>query len=349
MRSLFFHFLLIFTLVLLSIFLTCCAPADSVRGGGEPAPPDALYIDTHAHLDDVKIAGAAISEMNRYNIGKMLLMPTPAAMDRYNTSDLEAAAAATRRHPQRFAFLGGGGTLNAMIHQNAGNLNPGEKLVSRFEKRAADIIGMGAVGFGEMAALHLSLKSNHPYIEAPPDHPLFLKLADLAAYYGVPIDLHMEAVAVETRLDGELAQPPNPPVQTPDIEAFERLLRHNPKAIIIWSHIGWDNTGQRTVELTRTLLQRHPNLYMNFKLRRDGVPESKPLAGGRTIRPEWLTLIREFPDRFTIGSDSKFIRVAEREGRKDDIKGVMALLAALPEDLARKVGYENARNIFRLD
>ncbi len=28
----------------------------------------------------------------------------------------------------------------------------------------------------------------------PPDHPLFLVLAEVAAKYGIPIDLHMEAV-----------------------------------------------------------------------------------------------------------------------------------------------------------
>jgi hypothetical protein len=35
--------------------------------------------------------------------------------------------------------------------------------------------------------------SSTPYETAPPDHPLFLLQADIAAQRDVPIDLHMEA------------------------------------------------------------------------------------------------------------------------------------------------------------
>ena len=51
---------------------------------------------------------------------------------------------------------------------------------------------MGAAGFGEMAAEHFS--GGTPYQFAPPDHPLFLLLADIAARHDVPIDQHMNAV-----------------------------------------------------------------------------------------------------------------------------------------------------------
>jgi hypothetical protein len=98
-----------------------------------------------------------------------------------------------RAHGDRFAVLGGRGSLNAMIQDAITAGETSEKLRRKFEARAIAIIKDGAVGFGEMAAEHLSFFSEHPYESAPPDHPLFLLLADIAARLGVPIDLHMEA------------------------------------------------------------------------------------------------------------------------------------------------------------
>jgi len=84
-------------------------------------------------------------------------------------------------HPGRFLFRGGGGTLNVMIHEAfiEGAITPA--LEKDFEEEAAKVISAGATGFGEMSAEHLSLGDRHPYQSAPPDHPLFLRLSDIAA------------------------------------------------------------------------------------------------------------------------------------------------------------------------
>ena len=60
----------------------------------------------------------------------------------------------------------------------------------------------GALGFGEITALHLSFRRTHPFEETPPDHPLYVLLADIAARLGVPIDIHMEAVSGGTAVPG---------------------------------------------------------------------------------------------------------------------------------------------------
>jgi len=41
---------------------------------------------------------------------------------------------------------------------------------------------------------HIVIGGTEPYVHAPPDHPLFLDLVELASARGVPIDLHMEAL-----------------------------------------------------------------------------------------------------------------------------------------------------------
>lgn len=236
-----------------------------------------------------------------------------------------------------------------MIHQAARDGKVGPDVQARFEQKAREILSWGAVGFGEMAAEHFSLGGpTHPYETVPPHHPLLLLLADIAAQHGIPIDLHMEAVPEEMPLPERLSSPPNPRVLRPNIPAFERLLAHNRNAKIIWAHAGWDNTGRRTTALSAELLGRHPNLCMSLKVGRDSGPENRPVDGQRGIRAEWLELIQTFPDRFMIGSDQFYLspRAPQRFPRHPE--ATTGILAGLPPDLARRIGYENARRIFRL-
>ena len=71
------------------------------------------------------------------------------------------------------------------------------ELLAQFTSAAQAIVAAGAAAFGELAAEHFSAARkypNHPYESAPADHPLLLALADIAASYGMPVELHMEAV-----------------------------------------------------------------------------------------------------------------------------------------------------------
>ena len=72
-----------------------------------------------------------------------------------------------------------------------------------------------------------------------------LRLAEIAAQLGVPIDLHMEAVRADMPAPPRFLErsPNNPPTLKANIDRFRALLASNRKASIIWSHSGWDNTG----------------------------------------------------------------------------------------------------------
>jgi hypothetical protein len=205
------------------------------------------------------------------------------------------------------------------------------------------------VGFGEMAALHFAKgKEGQDFISAPPDHTLFLKLADIAANNNVVIDLHMEAVPCVVSTDEgcgiplpqELSSFPNPPFLYENISALERLLEHNRNARIVWDHAGWDNTGYRTVELMRSLLEKHSNLYMNIKIRGGTIAElpnlHRPLDDKYQLTPEWLDFISSFPSRFTIGVDLKY-----RDVSQEAIQLTRVFLDQLPSDLANRVGLIN--------
>lgn len=325
-----------------------------------PPPPHGAalaegFIDTHSHLwtqrgcEFSKAADAAVAKMASLGIRKTVMLNPPASAP---TCEDGVYAAIARTYPDRLAFLGGGGTLNPMLHDAARSGQLTADIRHRFEEQVSEILRLGAVGFGELAALHLSLRDGHPYEATPPDHPLLLLLADIAARADAPIDLHMEAVPVElalAQLPRPLQSPPNPATLAPNIAALERLLAHNRSARIVWAHLGWDNTGARDVPLTRRLLQAHPNLHMSFKLDVDGRLPNRPIDRLGEIRPEWLDLIRSFPDRFVIGADL-FYTSADEPAREP--AGNFPLpgqfLRRLPPELARMVGWDNAMRIYRL-
>jgi predicted TIM-barrel fold metal-dependent hydrolase len=306
------------------------------------------YIDVHAHLEPHP-AGASVAAarqaMKTENARTIIFLPPPETSGAVPFDSETILQALKDTPPQAFAFLGGGGTLNAMIQDAVRSGDSGPQVQRQFRQRAETIVRQGALGFGEMTAEHFAGAT--PYQHAPPDHPLYLLLSDLAARHGVVIDLHMEAVPQSMKLPADLKSPPNSAELHENIMAFERLLAHNRAARIVWAHAGADNTGFRTADLSRRLLGTHANLYLEIKL--------DPLSPGKTplreagedglIKPEWLRLIRDFPDRFVIGSDQHYPMPTKGPQRW---QSAVRLLNQLPEDLRRKVASENALSLYRL-
>ena len=52
-------------------------------------------------------------------------------------------------------------------------------------------------------------------------------------------------------------------------------------------------------------LQSNPNLYMEIKADPASPGKNYPMADGK-IKPDWLKLYQDFPDRFIIGSDQHY-------------------------------------------
>jgi predicted TIM-barrel fold metal-dependent hydrolase len=156
----------------------------------------------------------------------------------------------------------------------------------------------------------------------------------------------MEAVPQDMDLPAPLKSPPNPPGLHANIAAFERLLSHNPRAKIVWAHLGWDTTGYRTPELTRRLLEAHPNLFMEIKLDPLDVEKNSPLTDGATgkIKPEWLKLFTDFQDRFVIGSDQHY----PLSSGPQRWQAVVTVVNQLPAGVRQKIATENAIRIYHL-
>jgi predicted TIM-barrel fold metal-dependent hydrolase len=306
-------------------------------------PAATPFADAHAHFDEEHVDAAiqtALAGQTTENAAMMIFLMSPDTFDHAGHYEAEIILPPAKQYRGKIAVVGGGGSLNAMIIKAAATGDAGPEVRKKFKDRAEELLREGVAGFGEMTAEHFDGAT--PYQYAPIDHPLYLLLADIAAKHGVPIDLHMEAVPQDMPLPADLKSPPNPPALHANIPAFERFLSHNPRAKIIWAHAGYDNTGFRTVELNRRLLQAHPNLYMELKADPGAQGKTYPLANGR-IKPEWLKLITDFPDRFVIGSDQHY---PEPGGGRQRWQEVILLFNQLPDEVRKKVGTENVAHIY---
>jgi predicted TIM-barrel fold metal-dependent hydrolase len=291
--------------------------------------------------------------MDRLGIRLTLLMPPPQPSDRPIVYDCDALRFVRRDHADRFRLLGGGASLNSMIQDTAPD-DVTERVKQRFRARAEEVIACGIVGFGEITAHHMSLArmgSRHPYERAQADHPLLLQLADIAAEKDMPIDLHLDMVPTDMPLpDRPIFNSTNPRNLKANLAAFERLLEHNSRARIIWAHAGSDPLLTRTIQVQRDLLARHPNLYMSLRPARGGPPPAIMLNGAGQLKPDWLALLQEFPDRFVMGSDQFHPPYgAARRTPQATIENLPKVLEQLPPALARAISYENPQRLYRLD
>jgi hypothetical protein len=288
----------------------------------------------------------AIARMDQNNVRTSVIMGTPSLNNLFDGRVLFGQA---KRYPGRFAVLGGGGTLNPTIHRTA-PADVTKEVKRKFETEAESLLSTGAVGFGEMAALHFSYFRHHAFEEVQPDHPLFLLLADIAARHNVPIDLHCEIVPQDMEVPAKLIErsAKNPPRVHANLAGLERLLAHNPRAQIILSH-SIDATGFRTAAIIRGLLQRHPNMSMSLNVFPKYIlAENLPLRETGGISPDWLRLIKDFPERFMLGSDQRYSDPCPNCRMPDRVGPSRRWLDLLPSDIARKIAFENPKRIFKL-
>ena len=328
------------------------------------------WIDIHMHV----LGGAdrqfgpplerAVAEMDRRGIAKAVIFPPPFPRP---GPDYPAYAGELARYPGRFGFLAGGGLLNPMIHGVPQPADVTPQVRQRFVDAARRALDAGAVGFGEIAILHLSLTPNHSFEQVAADHPLLLALAEVTGERGAVIDLHMDPVPGDgdTRTPAPLNRPANPSTLRGNVAAFERLLAHERKARIVWAHGGSDPLGHMSPALIRRLMDSHPNLCMSLRpvpadltfSKAVGLQLHNTMLHGSGIVSAWLDVMKRHSDRFVLGADTFHLSasvpsnagvVTLSRGNEARFTGAAQLLARLPADLARRIGQENAKRLYRL-
>lgn len=327
------------------------------------------WIDVHMHVmggqrrQFDQAVERAVAHMDRFGIAKAVVFPPPMPRPAF---DYPNYAPELRRYPGRFGFLGGGGSLNPTLHKFSASDRVTPDVRQRFVDFAERTADAGAVGFGEIAILHLSLTPKHPFEQASPEHPLMLALAEVAGRRNLVIDLHMDPIpgSGETASPRDVKVPPNPPTVKGNIPAFERLLAHSRKARIVWAHGGSDFTGNMTPALIGRLMDAHPNLFMSLRPLPPGV-SVVPLTGLRVhntmltdkgVGASWLALLEKHADRFVMGADTFFLADsvspenptnALSRGNVPRLNAAAQLLARLPASLTSKIA-GNAARLYRL-
>ena len=321
------------------------------------------WVDTHFHwtMDDVgsteEMAQKSIAIMQAENIRTMILSSQPRpGQAGANFVELQKLLAA---HGKRFAVLGGGNSLNPLMHQiYEGKIPP--ETVERFQVLAERTAASGVRGFGEIALHHISLNDQHAYEVIPADDTLVKILLDTVARHDAVIDIHFDAVLAKMARPERLNSPNNPTEFEPNFEAFERMLAYNRNAKVVWAHAGGvDMLGNFTPQLASRMLEKHPNLYMSLRPfgRQPGVMLQVRPKGPKQLNPEWVAVVEKFADRFVMGSDSFLVSDnAQRVGPARIFsensfnmrQAIRDVLAALKPDVARKVGYENAERLYKL-
>ena len=182
-------------------------------------------------------------------------------------------------------------------------------------------------GIGEIFG-HRDDLTNLTYGEtARANHPALDAIYDLARQRGLPVCLHNNATS-RNRL--------NEPIYVHELR--ESLTNHT-GTTFIWAHAGLsrflDLDQKQYTATIRGMLEKHPNLNIDLSWL---VFENYIVSpDGRTIRPEWLSLIQDFNDRFMIGSDS----IGHFDTYNNNILKYYVLLDALTPEAAQKVALDN--------
>lgn len=164
--------------------------------------------------------------------------------------------------------------------------------------------------------------------KVPIDAPTFAALFQLAEQHGAFIQLHMED-------DGD------------SVSQLQGLLAKHPKVPVILSHC----MVRASASSARAILEKFPNTYCETSARSNVLlshPQAQPILIHTEGSPNsgWLSLIEAMPDRFMVGSDA----TAPHMSYDAMINAVRSgLLAHLSESTMRKVAYENAQRVLRLE
>jgi hypothetical protein len=200
-------------------------------------------------------------------------------------------------------------------------------------------------GIGEVMSRHDDL-TNLTVGERPrADHPSLLRIYDFAGEVGLPVSIHHNVAPIshdgidrKTRYLDEL------------LRAFEEF----PKTNFIWCHAG---VSRRIVVddliaiISEEVLADHGShvcvdlswvVFEDYLLQRDPSGDIvRDADNAPVIRPDWVSLIEEFPENFILGSD----KVGDFRKYHAEIRKYNALLKALKPQTRRLVAHKNFERV----
>jgi len=307
-------------------------------------PADGSYtgkiIDSHVHFLNGLDNGGVPDVLDKLKIAKVsraLVLPTP----NEGIMKTKRGNASERR---RFVRLGGasagrlcGSTYltNWMDDAFRGSYSETD-LKDRLGRLEADLESGGCLGIGEIGPYHFEKKPGMASIHFPFNFKPLMGVVALAAKMRVPLDVHAEPMTA----DGVS-------YEKQILSGLALWFGRYPDLKLILSH-----TAMTSPEILRALFEKYPSLMVNMKLVKIGGKlkwdQLHPISNNdNELFEDWALLMEDFPDRFMVGTDSRF-GAKQYLGKRyrRNIKKIRKVLGSLKPEVAEKIGYLNAERVF---
>ncbi|OCW23038.1 amidohydrolase family protein [Pseudomonas sp. S3E12] len=236
----------------------------------------------------------------------------------YSATDVIVAAAVSKLTPEQ----------RQHFHPFLSGFNPNDKNSDAHIQRMLDLNPGLWQGIGEVFTRHDDLTALTSGDTPRANNEAMTRIYHLAAENDLPVMLHSNITSKRERNPLYLAE-------------VEEPLRNHPHTRFIWAHAGTSKEIHRhqvqmdfLLPTLSRMLEAYPNLYIDLSW---SMLTPYLLDDGGKPRPEWVTLVERFPERFMLGSDvvGRFNKLGEEMHRFD------VFLDALTEDVARKVARDN--------
>lgn len=300
------------------------------------------YVDGHLHYVDFfqesDGMSALLNAMDEGEISQAAIMGIPvakiwhedepkkpryyagddAAMYWYSATDFELLNAIQALPPaqqQRFIpFISG--------------INANDKNAAAHLRRALELNPGFWQGIGELFTRHDDVTALMHGNTPRANNEAMMKVYKVAAEFDLPVLIHSNVTSKRER---------NPLY----LEEMEAALSKNPEVKFIWAHAGTSkelHRHQEELEFLRPLLQRLLAKYDNLTIDLSWtLIEPYLLDEQGKPRPQWLALLKQYPQRFVLGSDVV--------GRFDNLGNTMhrfdPVLQALPPEMAKAIAHDN--------
>ncbi|MEX5549523.1 amidohydrolase family protein [Pseudomonas pergaminensis] len=236
----------------------------------------------------------------------------------YSATDVIVAAAVNKLPPEQ----------RPRFHPFLSGFNPNDKNSAAHIQRMLDLNPGLWQGIGEVFTRHDDLTAITAGDTPRANNEAMTRIYHLAAEHDLPVMLHSNITSKRERNPLYLAE-------------VEQPLRNHPHTRFIWAHAGTSKEIHRhqvqmdfLLPTLSRLLETYPNLYIDLSW---SMLTPYLLDDAGLPRPEWVKLVKRFPERFMLGSDvvGRFNKLGKEMRRFDPF------LDALPEDVARKVARDN--------
>ncbi|CAK9890342.1 MULTISPECIES: amidohydrolase family protein [Pseudomonas] len=236
----------------------------------------------------------------------------------YSATDIYVAAALEQLSPaQRQRF-----------HPFLTGFNPVDKNAVAHIERMLELHPGLWQGIGEVFTRHDDLTALTSGDIPRANNEAMTRIYHLAAEQDLPVLIHSNITSKRERNPLYLAE-------------IEEPLRNHPHTRFIWAHAGTSMEIHRhqtqldfLLPTLSRMLEDYPNLYIDLSW---SVLQPYLLDEKGNPRPEWLALVKRFPERFMLGSDV----VGRFNSLGEQLHGFDPFLDALPGDVAQKVARDN--------